>query len=220
MDALYANGPLIKLLKKHRISFVITTKDDNYVRIQVERLREQDGLETKSWTKAPGKTGVAQFVNGLILNGAHQDIEVNYLEYTETDNKTGKVLYHNSWITDLPIDQDNIQEVVAVGRSRWKIENETFNTLKNQGYHLEHNYGHGKQYLATNFALLTLLAFLTDQIAQHLDEAFQKARKQYKTKRAFWEKVRQVFDLLPAMSMNAIYRFVAKKRQADHPLLE
>jgi hypothetical protein len=65
--------------------------------------------------------------------------------------------------------------MVTVARTRWKIENETFNTLKNQGYHLEHNYGHGNKYLATNFAILTFLAFLTDQIAQALDTAFQKS---------------------------------------------
>jgi hypothetical protein len=59
-----------------------------------------------------------------------------------------------------------------------KIENETFNTLKNQGCHLEHNYGHSAKYLATNFAVLTFLAFLTDQIAQALDSAFQKALAQ------------------------------------------
>jgi len=71
------------------------------------------------------------------------------------------------------------------------------NTLKNQGYHLEHNYGHGDKYLATNFAILTFLAFLTDQIAQAIDAAFQGALAVYTTKRAVWEKVRQVFDRLP-----------------------
>ena len=45
------------------------------------------------------------------------------------------------------------------GRARWKIENETFNTLKNQGYHFEHNYGHGYQHLSVVLAMLMLLAF-------------------------------------------------------------
>jgi len=88
--------------------------------------------------------------------------------------------------------------MVAVARARWKIENETFSTLKNQGYHLEHNYGHGTKYLATNLAILTFVAFLVDQIVQCLDGAFQKALEIGKSKRVLWEKVRQVFDLLPA----------------------
>ncbi len=50
-------------------------------------------------------------------------------------------------------------QVMRGGRGRWKIENETFNTLKNQGYQLEHNYGHGQKHLATVFGLLMMLPF-------------------------------------------------------------
>ena len=67
---------------------------------------------------------------------------------------------------------------------------------------------------------LGFFANLTDQIAQYLDNAFQKALEICKTKKALWEKVRQVFDLLPALSMNAIYKFIALNRQANHPILE
>ncbi len=50
--------------------------------------------------------------------------------------------------------------------ARWKIENETFNTLKNQGYQLGHNFRLGKQHLSEVFVLLMILAFLVDQIMQ------------------------------------------------------
>jgi hypothetical protein len=46
---------------------------------------------------------------------------------------------HFAWVTDLTITEENAPTLVAGGRARWKIENETFNTLKNQGYHFEHN---------------------------------------------------------------------------------
>ena len=134
--------------------------------------------------------------------------------------KTGGQIASAPWITHVLIDNNNIEELVKIGLSRWKIENETFNTLKNQGYHLKHSYGHGKKYLATNFMLLTFLAFLTDQIAQKLDRAFDKALKHCKTKRNLWEKVRPVFDLLPCMSMNVIYRFIARDILIDIPLIE
>ena len=55
-------------------------------------------------------------------------------------------------------------------RSRWKIENETFNTLKNQGYELEHNFGRGCQHLAT---VLMLLAFLLDPLQELCCPLFQ-----------------------------------------------
>lgn len=218
LDALYANGPLIRLLMEHRISFLIGIKE-GFVPIQAERLADEGKLKEISW-ESNGRVCAVRFANDLILNGQNQDLSVNYLEYIEADPQSGERLFYSTWITDIPIDENNAVEMVGVARSRWKIENETFNTLKNQGYHLEHNYGHGKKYLATNFAILTFLAFLTDQIAQCLDQAFQKALAVCKTKKALWEKVREVFNLLPAMSMNAIYRFVALDRQADHPLLE
>ena len=218
LDALYANAPLIRLLKKEHISFLIGLKE-GYVCMQADRLADAGKLQELTW-EIKGRLCAIRFANNLILNGQNQDLTVNYLEYIEMDVQSGKTLFYSTWITDIPIDQNNAQELVSVARTRWKIENETFNTLKNQGYYLEHNYGHGKKHLATNFAILTFLAFLTDQIAQCLDQAFQKALQVCQTKKALWDNVRQVFNLLPALSMNAIYRFVALGRQVDYPILE
>jgi hypothetical protein len=74
-------------------------------------------------------------------------IFVNYLLYEQTD-KRGRVTRW-TWITNLPLGKSQVEKVMGAGRGRWKIENETFNTLKNQGYHFEHNYGHGERHLAT-----------------------------------------------------------------------
>jgi len=144
----------------------------------------------------------------------------NYIEYTELDISSGESTFYSTWITDIEIDIENAKDLVAIARARWKIENETFNTLKNQGYHLEHNYGHGKKYLASNFAILTFLAFLVDQIAQHLDKDFQQTKAVCKSFKSLWEKIRSIFYLLPTMSMNAIYRFIIKRRQVKMPALE
>jgi hypothetical protein len=43
--------------------------------------------------------------------------------------------------SDLAITPDTVAELAACGRARWKIENETFNVLKTNGYNLEHNLG-------------------------------------------------------------------------------
>lgn len=79
------------------------------------------------------------------------------------------------------------------GRARWKIENETFNTLKNQDYHLEHNYGHGKQPLATHFGLLMMLAFLVDQVQELWCAPFQAARKARGSRTSLWQRMRSLF---------------------------
>lgn len=218
MDALYPSGPCLKLLQQHQCSFIITIKE-GYVLVQAEQLAQKGELKTYSWEDRSGICKVS-WAENLIHSGAHQDLKVNYFHFEQLDPKSGKTLYKNAWITDLTLSSQVLPELVSVARSRWKVENETFNTLKNQGYHLEHSYGHGKKYLASNFALLMMLAFLVDQVAQHADQYFQKAWKYCKTKKNLWEKVRQVFDLLPCMSMNVIYRFIAKDVILDFPLLE
>ncbi|QQS29291.1 MAG: hypothetical protein IPM47_21085 [Sphingobacteriales bacterium] len=119
----------------------------------------------------------------------------------------------------MPIDETTVQELCVVARCRWKIENEPLNTLKNQGYNLEHNYVHGQMYLPTNFMLLTFFSFLVNQIAQHLDQDFQAAKKAAKTLKALWEKVRALVYFVPITSIGAVYRFIGKAEQLKVPRL-
>ncbi len=207
-DALYATGPMIRLLMDKKMSFTIVSKE-TFVNVQVERLRKEDKLEQSISINEKGEKTTYCWAKNLILNGANQDILVHYFELEQVD-KNGKQLYYNAWITDIDVNEQNVAELVQVARSRWKIENETFNTLKNQGYHLEHSFGHGNKFLATNFMLLTFLAFLTDQVTQILDRNFNKAWVYCKTKKNLFEKTRQVFDLIPCQSMDFVYRIVSK----------
>ena len=218
-DALYLNGPHIKALRATNMNYIIGTKGATYVDVQVKHLRKKGELQSFNW-ETENTICTVNYANGLILNGQHQDILTNYFELTEVDKKTGEQLFYSSWATDIQITHNIIKELTAVARARWKIENETFNTLKNQGYHFGRNYGHGKKFLATNFAILTFLAFLIDQIAMHLDTDFQGAKEVCKTFKNFWEKIRNIFYLIPTMSMNAIYRFIIKRRQVEMPALE
>ena len=127
----------------------------------------------------------------MLLNKSHPDITVNFIEYVELEN--GQVRYRGTWITDLTITEENCADIVRGARTRWKIENETFNTLKNQGYRLEHNYGHGKQHLATVFGLLTMLAFLIDQVQELACPVFRKARQRFRSRTSLWERMRALF---------------------------
>jgi hypothetical protein len=112
-------------------------------------------------------------------------------------------------VTDLTLRANNVRLVARGGRARWRIENETFNTLKNQGYHFEHNYGHGEQHLAVVFALLMLLAFLIDPVQQKCNPLFQKAWAKKETKCALWEAVRSLFAAFAVASMAEIYQGIA-----------
>jgi hypothetical protein len=208
-DALYATGPMIRLLMTEKMSFTIVSKE-TFVNVQVARLRKENKLEQSTTINEKGEKTTFRWAKQFILNGANQDILVNYFEIEQVD-KQGKPIYYNAWITDIDVNEQNIAQLVQIAHSRWKIENETFNTLKNQGYHLEHSFGHGNKFLATNFMLLTFLAFLADQVTQKLDKNFNKAWTYCKTKKNLFEKARQIFDLLPCLSMDFIYRIITKE---------
>ena len=96
------------------------------------------------------------------------------------------------------------------GRARWRIENEVFNTLKNQGYHAEHNYGLGKQYLIFVFALLMMLAFLVDQIQALCCPLFQQAYQTLQSKIGLWEKMRSLFRAFYIESWEVFFLAIIK----------
>ena len=103
-------------------------------------------------------TTIYRWLRGVPLRATADAVPVNWFSI-EIRNAAGKRTYYNSFVTDLAVNADNVAELAACGRARWKIENEIFNVLKTNGYHLEHNFGHGKQALASVFLTFNLLAF-------------------------------------------------------------
>ncbi len=193
-DALAANGPHVLLLNELDMRFILGVKPGDHQALfgQVEEKTRQEQVEEFSFTDQDEEdvTHQFRFVNRLFLNGQHPDLYVNFLEYWEV--RPDKIR-HFTWITDIPISRNNAFALMKGGRARWKIENETFNTLKNQGYHFEHNYGHGHQHLATNFSLLMMLAFLVDQIQALCCPLFQQAHQSQHSKISLWENMRSFF---------------------------
>ena len=212
-DCLFANAPFIRLLQSVKLNFLFSIKEgyQGYPYVQFNQLSENK--KTKIWIQKD-KTHQYhyEFVNGLVLNGQNQDIKVNFVRFKQTNIKTGEILTME-WITDIPLSIENIQNVAKAGRARWKIENETFNTLKNQGYQYDHNFGHGKKYLAQNLAQLMLIAFNLDQIQHLLSPLFNKALIICKSKKMLWIKLREIIDLIPVISMEAVYKIITKEHK-------
>lgn len=207
-DGLASNGPHIQDLKRHGMHFILGAKDDDHVALRREVVAACERGEAGSVTIRQGKiTHRFLYVNGVPLNDTHPDLLVNYLEYWE-EGPNGKT-QRFSWVTDLELTPETVMPIMRGGRARWRIENETFNTLKNQGYSFEHNFGHGRQHLCVVFASLMLLAFLIDQIQQRFNKTFALAYKREGSKRALWERIRGLFKdyLLP--SMEAVYAAIA-----------
>jgi hypothetical protein len=95
-------------------------------------------------------------VSQVPLRDGDDALMVNWCELTTTADD-GKITYHNAFATNHPITAANVAEIVRAGRTRWKIENENNNTLKTKGYHLTHNFGHGKHHLAARLSHKKLL---------------------------------------------------------------
>lgn len=189
-DALSATAPHINELKSLGYHFIIVAKPDGN-RTLYEGIK---GI-TREVKMTVGKNKyVFRYVNNVPLNDTKNTPNVNFFECEWTEVRGRQVKAGRcGWATDHEITDQNLYELMRGGRARWKIENETFNTLKNQGYQFEHNFGHGKKNLHTVFAFLMMLAFLIDQVQEATCGLFQRAMEHRKTRRAFWEKMKALF---------------------------
>jgi Transposase DDE domain len=208
-DALGSNAPHIRDLLDHHVHFILGVKEGDHKHLfeQFDQRLEAEQVEAVHEEDPSGARRSWMFVNGVSINESNQDVIVNLLVYVERDAE-GKI-HTWAWVTDLKLSKANVQQVARGGRTRWRIENETFNTLKNQGYHFEHNYGHGYKHLAEVFALLMMLAFLIDQVQQKCNPLFRKAWEKKGSKSALWEAVRHLFASFEVSSMTEIYQGIA-----------
>jgi len=195
-DDLYSKQPFVDELKKNRMSYILVAKPSDHKILyewvdDMKKLGESKCIEFKDQKKRLHRY---EWVNQVPLNGTVNADLVNFFEYNLiVDNK---VTFRGSWVTDIDITANNIIQLVKGGRARWKIENETFNTLKNQGYHLEHNFGHGKKNLSHAFFLLNLLAFSVHQILELCDPLYQTCRKKFSARKEYWNQLRCTFRIL------------------------
>lgn len=222
-DGLSSNAPHIKDLMAHDLRYILSAKpgDHTYMFSQVDAAAER-GEVTELMLPDSSKANMThcfRFINSVPLNKASEgELQVNFLEHWEVETKGGEMMVRNrfSWVTDLEITPDNVMEIMRCGRARWRIENETFNTLKNQGYNLGHNYGLGKKHLSAVFMHLMLLAFLVDQVQQFCCPLFQAAKAKLSSNRALWERMRNYFHTFTAPSMETILRMIAYGFEHPH----
>ena len=187
-DGLYADGPFIKRLKRDDHRFILVARENNHKLLFGEfRTLPRQQLEVCT-DKVVHRF---EWANGHVLNNTHPDCLVNVLEYWE-ERANGK-RQHWVWVTDIPLKAENVYQIMRGGRARHKIENETFNTLKNQGYQFKHNFGHGNKNLSTVFAYLMLMAFFVDQLQQLGCKLFTKALARLKSRKSLWERKRSYF---------------------------
>jgi hypothetical protein len=196
-DGLFSKQPFINACKQQGMSFILVAKpaDHKVLFEYVEEIAAMGEADTLELVDIKKRRHRYRWVNQIPINGSEKADDVNFFDYQIIVG--GKVTYRNSWVTDISVNADNIVELVKAGRCRWKIENETFNTLKNQGYHIEHNFGHGKKHLSMVFFLLNLLAFYVHQILDLTDRFYQRLRyEKFTSRKEFWNQLRCTFRIL------------------------
>jgi hypothetical protein len=218
-DSLSANAPHIETLNDHELHYILGVKEGDHTWLfqQVEAAAHAGRMPYyERHDRAAGVVHRFRFLNQVPLNASHADMRVNFLEYWEIG--AAKV-QHFSWVTDLPVNKRNVFRLMQGGRARWKIENETFNTLKNQGYHFEHNYGHGTKNLSVVFATVMMLAFLVDQTQQHCCAVFQAVWAKLGSKRLLWERMRALFYAYRLTSMQELFAALWYGIEKPRPIL-
>ena len=220
-DAISPNGPYIRFLGDIGYRFILTVKEADHTHLfdqfdiaiqnkEVNELILQDPKDPKNFH-------FFHWMNDLAINASHPDVRVNILEYYEVKGEASKRF---CWVTDIPLSEKNVHRIMKAGRARWKIENETFNTLKNQGYNFEHNYGLGEKHLSMVFVKLMMLAFLVDQTQQLCCVLFRSVWEKLGSKRSLWENVRSLFLCFKLDSMEMLYRALLQGFVRCEPILK
>lgn len=213
-DDLYANQPLCRqIAETYRQFFIFVCKPESHEGLYqwldfLEKTATLETLRQRQWNGKRGELWQYRFAPQVPLRNGRDALLVNWFELMITDEKTGEILYQNSFVTNHPVTVTNLAELAQVGRARWKIENENNNTLKTKGYHFEHNFGHGSQDLANVLATLNLLAFLLHTVQELLTPAYQRLRQALGTRKTFFNDLRALTRYMIFDSWDDLFRFM------------
>ena len=212
-DDLYACQPICELFLEAGFDFILVCKRDSHLALseQVEFLAK-NGLvkqySTRKWSGRFWKVYQYRFVNQVPLRRGENALQVNWCEVSVTREDTGRRLYYNTFITNTHLEAENVILIVGDGRARWKSENETNNVLKTKGYHLEHNFGHGEQFLANFLVTLNLLAYLFHTLLELLDEQYKMLRQHLVVGKDFFNDLRALLRYLLFDDWNHLMGFM------------
>jgi len=214
-DDIYAHQPFCRRVLMQGGHFIFTCKPDSHTHLTKWVGLLEAGHELRTVTmrikdaKNRWEDHTYRYANDVPLVEGEGALKVNWCELTIT-GKHRKTPYHSAWITDWKIDDENVAAIAATGRCRWKIENENNNTLKTKGYHLEHNFGHGKKHLSSLLAAMNMLALLTHTFLSYCDDAYRLIRAKLPTRKTFFDDMRALLRYIPFESWNALMDFMMR----------
>ena len=216
-DDLHCHQPTCELLLKHNLHFILTCKPKSHSTLYEElRLLErvEGAISTKTvrrWNGRYHERWVYRWAGQVPLRRGPKALRVNWCALRVIREDSGKQLYHNAWATDHVLNETTVVEIARDGRSRWKVENEGINVLKNRGYSFEHNYGHGKQRLSTVLLTLLLLAFLSHTALDLSCLMYQDVRRELGPRRTFFNDLRALTRYIYFLSWQELLSFMYQR---------
>jgi hypothetical protein len=214
-------GTMIKVVVKQKLNYLFVTKPKHHKHLyeeleSFEKLGEIHTLKRTQWTGKKHRHLLYRYINGVPLVDAEHPLEVNWVEFSIANDK-GEITYRTAFITNHLITEQNVEDLVKAGRCRWKIENEDINTLKTKGYHFEHNFGHGTQYLSQLLLSLNILAFLFHTVLELLDKRCALLRSTLPRRDTFFQHISALTQYLCFESWQHLMLFMLTGLKLQDP---
>lgn len=219
-DDLFSREPFCQALKNKGFHLNLVCKPDSHTFLYetvgfLAASGVLGGKVVRRWVGRYAEIYTYRYANQLHLNSDPDSLTVSWCEVTVTREDTSEQLYKNAFITDFEITDTTVEAIVRDGRARWKVENENNNVLKTKGYHIEHNFGHGEQHLASLLLSLNLLAFLFHTVLDLVDEQYRAIRQTLGTRRRFFQDLEALLRYFQFSNWDEVLTFMFKGLELD-----
>ena len=219
-DDLYSRQPIGELALEKDYNFIFVCRETSHKTLYewlefLDKSGEVKTLEKKEWNGRKELIYRYRYTNKIPLKDGENSLQVNWCKLTVINQKTQEITYQNSWITNHQINGKNVPQIVKAGRSRWKIENESNNVLKNHGYNLEHNFGHGQNNLCEMLLSLNLLAFLFHSVLDLANSTYKKVRDLLVSRRSFFNDIRTLLKYFWFATWQDLLNFILTDNVPD-----
>ena len=222
-DDLYSHQPICELALEQDYNFIFVCLESSHKTLYewldfLDKNGEVKTVENKKWDGRKNLIYSYRYASQLPLIDQESSLLVNWCEVTVINEKTQKIIYQNNWITNHNINDNNVDKIVLAGRSRWKIENEGNNVLKNHGYNLEHNFGHGQNHLCEFLLSLNLLAFLFHTVLDLVNATYQNVRHLLATRKTFFNDMRTLLKYVWFKDWQDLFLFILTENVPHKPV--
>ncbi|MGK5095398.1 ISNCY family transposase [Deltaproteobacteria bacterium TL4] len=215
-DELFSRNPFCQLLLEKGFAFILVCKPGSHKTLYEgiasrEKSNELESFSIRKWNGQFHELQTYRYLKDVLLKNGDDALCVNWVELTITHTATQEIIYRNAFVTQFSLDRTKVPAIVEAGRTRWKVENENNNVLKTKGYHLEHNFGHGKESLAATLLTLKLLAFLAHTVLEFVDQVYTAVRKKLVARKTFFHDFQTLTKYLCFDNWNHLIGFMAQQ---------